>query len=68
MGTRMRVHRYGNPHERPVVLVHGFTEAGTAWPDLVLRWEARWNIHAPDLRGHDGGDAAAPPCSSVGAP
>lgn len=48
----LTVHRYGDPHAKPVVLVHGFTEAGTAWPDLVLRWQARWNIYAPDLRGH----------------
>lgn len=48
----LSIHRYGDPDARPVVLVHGFTEAGTAWPDLVLRWRSRWNIYAPDLRGH----------------
>ncbi|MBO3103915.1 alpha/beta fold hydrolase [Cellulomonas fengjieae] len=46
------VHRYGNPDALPVVLVHGLTDAGTAWPDLVQHWGDRWDVHAPDLRGH----------------
>lgn len=46
------VHRYGNPDAPPVVLVHGLTEAGTAWPDLVEHWGDAWDVHAPDLRGH----------------
>ena len=46
------VHRFGSPDSRPVVLVHGLTDAGTAWPDLVAHWQDRWDIHAPDLRGH----------------
>lgn len=48
----LTVHRYGNPSAPPVVLVHGVTDAGTAWPDLVDHWGDRWDIHAPDLRGH----------------
>ena len=46
------VHRFGNTDAPPVVLVHGLTEAGTAWPDLVEHWGDRWDVHAPDLRGH----------------
>ena len=46
------IHRFGNPDAPPVVLVHGLTEAGTAWPDLVSHWGDRWDVHAPDLRGH----------------
>lgn len=34
------------------MLVHGLTEAGTAWPDLVHHWGDRWDVHGPDLRGH----------------
>ncbi|WP_182112529.1 MULTISPECIES: alpha/beta fold hydrolase [unclassified Actinotalea] len=48
----LTIHRYGDPDTPPVVLLHGLTEAGTAWPDLVSHWGARWDIHAPDLRGH----------------
>ena len=48
----LTIHRYGNPDAPPVVLVHGLTDAGTTWPDLVDHWGDRWDIHAPDLRGH----------------
>ena len=48
----LTIHRYGDPAAPPVVLVHGLTEAGTAWPDLVRHWGGRWDVHAPDLRGH----------------
>jgi len=34
------------------VLLHGLTEAGTAWPDLVGHWGDDWHVLAPDLRGH----------------
>lgn len=48
----LTIHRYGDPDAAPVVLVHGLTEAGTTWPDLVSHWADRWDMHAPDLRGH----------------
>jgi len=34
------------------MLVHGLTEAGTTWPDLVGHWGDDWQVLAPDLRGH----------------
>ncbi|GEL95990.1 hypothetical protein CCO02nite_26480 [Cellulomonas composti] len=34
------------------MLLHGLTEAGTTWPDLVEHWGGAWDVHAPDLRGH----------------
>lgn len=48
------VHHFGadDPQARTIVLLHGLTEAGTAWPDLVERWGDRNRIVAPDLRGH----------------
>ncbi|WP_246036745.1 alpha/beta fold hydrolase [Cellulomonas telluris] len=48
----LTVHRYGSPAAPPLVLVHGLTDAGTAWPDLVQHWGDRWDVHAPDLRGN----------------
>jgi pimeloyl-ACP methyl ester carboxylesterase len=48
----LAVHRYGDPDAPTVVLLHGLTEAGTAWPDLVTHWGDAWNVLAPDLRGH----------------
>jgi pimeloyl-ACP methyl ester carboxylesterase len=48
----LTIHRFGSSGARTVVLVHGLTEAGTAWPDLVGHWGDDWQILAPDLRGH----------------
>lgn len=50
--TELAVHEYGNPEGLPVVLVHGMTEAGTTWPDLVASWGPDRHLVAPDLRGH----------------
>jgi len=48
----LTIHRYGSPDSPTAVLVHGLTEAGTTWPDLVAHWGDSWDIIAPDLRGH----------------
>lgn len=48
----LTVHRSGSPDAPPVVLVHGLTDAGTTWPDLLAHWGDRWDVHAVDLRGH----------------
>ena len=48
----LTIHRYGSSTARTVVLVHGLTEAGTTWPDLVGHWGDDWQVLAPDLRGH----------------
>ena len=48
----LRIHRYGSSNARTVVLVHGLTDAGTTWPDLVGHWGDDWHVLAPDLRGH----------------
>lgn len=48
----LTIHRYGDPGAAPLVLVHGLTDAGTAWPSLIRHWGDRWDVHAPDLRGH----------------
>lgn len=48
----LTVHRYGSPDAPTVVLLHGLTDAGTSWPDLVQHWGDRWDVVAPDLRGH----------------
>ena len=45
-------HESGNVTHPALVLLHGLTEAGTAWPDAVRRWGHRWHITAPDQRGH----------------
>jgi pimeloyl-ACP methyl ester carboxylesterase len=48
----LTIHQYGSSNARTVVLLHGLTEAGTTWPDLVGHWGDHWHVLAPDLRGH----------------
>jgi pimeloyl-ACP methyl ester carboxylesterase len=48
----LMIHQYGSANARTVVLLHGLTEAGTTWPDLVGHWGDDWHVLAPDLRGH----------------
>ncbi len=51
-GGSLAVHRYGRPDRPTVLLLHGLTDAGTTWPDLIAHWGDAWDVHAPDLRGH----------------
>ena len=44
-------HRYGSSGGRRAIALHGLTEAGTCWPDLIGQYP-HWDIAAPDLRGH----------------
>jgi pimeloyl-ACP methyl ester carboxylesterase len=52
--TDLHLHEFGPAHAPTLVLLHGLTEAGTAWPDAVGRWRERWHVVAVDLRGHGG--------------
>ena len=56
----LTTHRYGDPSRPPMVLLHGMTEDGTTWPDLVERWGAAWDLLAVDLRGHGRSPRFAP--------
>lgn len=60
-------HRSGSPAGPRMLLLHGFTEDGTTWPDLVARWGGTWDLVAVDLRGHGVSPRFAPedvPCAS----
>lgn len=53
-GLPLTIHPFGRTDAGAptMVLLHGLTEAGTTWPDLVERWGERYRILAVDLRGH----------------
>jgi 2-succinyl-6-hydroxy-2,4-cyclohexadiene-1-carboxylate synthase len=36
----------------PVTLLHGFTQSGRSWRELISRMPGGWKWIAPDLRGH----------------
>ncbi len=53
---RLLVHEYGAP-EKPVLLVlHGLTDSGQCWTDLVERLSSSYRIVAPDALAHGGSD------------
>ncbi len=53
---RLLVHEYGDA-ARPVLLVlHGITDSGQCWTDLVDRLGSAYRIVAPDALGHGASD------------
>ena len=48
----LALHEWGDPTAPALLLVHGLTESGTAWPDAVARWSSLYRVIAVDLRGH----------------
>ena len=38
----------------PVTLLHGFTQSGRSWRELISRMPEGWKWIVPDLRGHGG--------------
>ncbi|HEV2474923.1 MAG TPA: alpha/beta fold hydrolase, partial [Candidatus Dormibacteraeota bacterium] len=36
----------------PVTLLHGFTQSGRSWRELISRMPEGWKWIVPDLRGH----------------
>ncbi len=52
MTDTLNLHRWGPSGAPTLILLHGLTDDGTAWPDAVRRWRDHYRIVAVDLRGH----------------
>lgn len=48
----LAVHEYGDPAAPPLVVLHGVTDSGQCWGDLVGRLRGSYRILAPDALGH----------------
>ncbi|MFO7277027.1 MAG: alpha/beta hydrolase [Pseudomonadota bacterium] len=57
-GLRHRLTWWGEPCESPIVLLHGFLDAGATWQFLVDCLPDSWSFVAPDLRGCGGTERA----------
>jgi 2-succinyl-6-hydroxy-2,4-cyclohexadiene-1-carboxylate synthase len=44
----------------PIVLLHGFTNTGAGWGDVIAELDVGAGALAPDIRGHGGATAAKP--------
>jgi pimeloyl-ACP methyl ester carboxylesterase len=49
-GIRLYFDIYGSGE--PLLLLHGFTGSSMDWAELAREWSGRFQIIAPDLRGH----------------
>ncbi len=52
----LAVHEYGDPAKPVLLVLHGLTDSGQCWGDLVARLGASYRVVAPDAMGH--GDSA----------
>jgi pimeloyl-ACP methyl ester carboxylesterase len=50
------VHEYGDPGQPVLLLLHGLTDSGQCFPDLVTRLGSSYRIVAPDALAHGGSD------------
>ena len=57
---RLVVHEYGAPDAPVLVLLHGITDSGRCWGDLVDRLGSSYRILAPDALGHGASDRFTP--------
>ena len=51
------MHEYGDPGRPVLLLLHGLTDSGQCFPDLVTRLVSSYRIVAPDALAHGGSDA-----------
>jgi pimeloyl-ACP methyl ester carboxylesterase len=49
---RMYYEEHGTPDGTPLVLLHGFTQIGSAWAKQLEAFGAHYRLLIPDLRGH----------------
>jgi len=50
--SALTIHTAGDSTSRTAVVLHGLSDAGDNFPDLVDRWRSEWRIVAPSMRGH----------------
>ena len=58
-GLRHRIHAWGNPDARPLILLHGWVDTGMSFQFLADHLAQDWRVIAPDCRGF--GDSAWDP-------
>jgi 2-succinyl-6-hydroxy-2,4-cyclohexadiene-1-carboxylate synthase len=63
-GADVRLHYEVSGAGTPVTLLHGFTQTGHGWHEIIAKMPAGWTWIVPDLRGHgQTRTAAGAPCT-----
>ncbi len=57
---RLAVHEYGDSSAPTLLLLHGVTDSGRCWGDLVERLGSSYRLVAPDALGHGESDRLTP--------
>ncbi|GHO74330.1 alpha/beta hydrolase [Ktedonobacter sp. SOSP1-85] len=50
--VRIHYYRTGAGEKPPLVLLHGFSDNGLCWSEVVREWASDFDIILPDARGH----------------
>jgi len=59
-GVRLHYYRTGHGVNRPLVLVHGFSDNGLCWVPTARDLESEYDVIMPDMRGHGLSDRVQP--------
>lgn len=51
-GMPLAVHRWGDPSASVLLMIHGFLDHGQSFQAMAERLCDRWQVVAPDMRGH----------------
>jgi 2-succinyl-6-hydroxy-2,4-cyclohexadiene-1-carboxylate synthase len=51
-GKDVRLNYFVSGEGTPVTLLHGFTQSGKSWNEVISKMPERWMWIVPDLRGH----------------
>jgi 2-succinyl-6-hydroxy-2,4-cyclohexadiene-1-carboxylate synthase len=51
-GADVRLNYFAMGEGTPVTLLHGFTQSGRSWQEVIAAMPAGWRWVVPDLRGH----------------
>jgi 2-succinyl-6-hydroxy-2,4-cyclohexadiene-1-carboxylate synthase len=51
-GADVRLNYFVTGEGEPVTLLHGFTQSGRSWQEVISVMPAGWRFVVPDLRGH----------------
>jgi pimeloyl-ACP methyl ester carboxylesterase len=50
--VRLAYRTWGEPGAPPIILLHGLGSDGSTWDEIAGGLADRWQLYAPDLRGH----------------
>ncbi|MGZ4954629.1 MAG: alpha/beta fold hydrolase [Methylobacter sp.] len=50
--VKLAFEEFGNPDNRPLIILHGFFASSRNWRQIAQRLAARFHVYLPDIRNH----------------